>query len=128
MATRGRWSPEEVHGCAREKGITPSAGVEGQLSGGEMVRLTAVVEKMAEWLVKGSVGDAVYEMENAGLSAEDQIVVWDHFDSKQRSAMKKERARMKAAAKSLVAPSIAESHLPASLDPMVDIISTAAHK
>src|SRR5258706_4947136 len=79
------------------------AGVAEQLSAEEMVRLTAVVEKMAEWLVKGSVGDAVYEMENAGLSAEEQIVVWDHFDSKQRSAMKKEQARMKAAAKQLAA-------------------------
>jgi len=104
MATSGMYNPEELHGFAREKDITPSAGVEEQLSAEEMVRLTAVVEKMAEWLVKGSVGDAVYEMENAGLNAEQQIVVWGHFDSKSRSAMKKEQARMKAAAKQLAAP------------------------
>jgi len=32
--------------------ITPSAGVAEQLSAEEMVRLTAVVEKNGEWLVK----------------------------------------------------------------------------
>jgi len=39
--------------------ITPSAGVAEQLSSEEMVRLYCRGRKMAEWLVKGSVGDAV---------------------------------------------------------------------
>jgi hypothetical protein len=84
--------------------ITPSAGVEEQLTREETTRMDEVAAAMHEWLTQGSIGDAVYEMENAALNAEQQIVLWDRFDSKQRSAMKKEQARMKAAAKQLSAP------------------------
>jgi hypothetical protein len=89
--------------------ITPSAGVEEQLTRAELERVTEVTMNVAEWIAQGSIGDAVYEMENAALNAEQQIVLWDRFDSKQRSAMKKEQARIKAAAKQLAAPKDAAS-------------------
>src|SRR5258706_1488872 len=64
--------------------ITPSAGVEEQLTRDETMRVDEVAANMKEWIAQGSIGDAVYEMENAALNAEQQIVLWDHFDSKQR--------------------------------------------
>jgi hypothetical protein len=78
--------------------ITPSAGVEEQLTREETMRVDEVATNMKEWITQGSLGDAVYEMENAALNAEQQIYLWKFFDSKQRSAMKKEQARMKAQA------------------------------
>src|SRR5258708_11515521 len=114
MATSGMYNPEELHGFAREKDITPPAGVEEQLTREETMRVQEVAANMQEWLAQGSIGDAVYERENAALNAEQQIYLWTYFDSKQRSAMKKEQARIKAAAtKALPAP---------------EVISEAAHK
>jgi hypothetical protein len=86
--------------------ITPSAGIEDRVTVEEVARVNEVATKMAEWLDQGSLGDAVYELENAALNAEQTIYLWTKcgFDSKQRSAMKKEQARMKAAAKQLSAP------------------------
>jgi hypothetical protein len=92
-----------------EKNITPSADVEQQLTRDETMRVQEVAANMHEWLAQGSIGDAVYEMENAALNAEQQIYLWTHFDSKQRSAMKKEQARMRAAAKQIAAPKDAAS-------------------
>jgi hypothetical protein len=119
--------------------ITPSAGVEEQLTRQELERVTEVTMNVAEWIAQGSIGDAVYEMENAGLNAEQQIVLWTRFDSKQRSAMKKEQARMKAAAKQLSAPaekggSDAGDSVPGNVvagaahPNNADTISEAAHK
>jgi len=84
--------------------ITPSAGVEEQLTREETRRVDEVAMNMAEWIKQGSLGDAVYEMENAALNAEQQIALWTRFSSKERSAMKKEQARMKATAKQLEWP------------------------
>jgi protein-tyrosine-phosphatase len=116
MATSGMYVPEEVRDIAREKDITPSAGVEEQLTQEEVAKVEQIVAGMREWIAQGSIGDAVYLMENAGLNAEQSIYTWTHFDSKQRSAMKREQARMKAAAKQLSAPdpqalSVEESRL-----------------
>jgi hypothetical protein len=127
--------------------ITPSAGVEERLTREETQRVDEVAMNMAEWIKQGSLGDAVYEMENAALNAEQQIVLWDRFPSKERSAMKKEQARMKAAAKQLAAPKNAapqvgttgESEGPAHPEslpvgaapeptPNPNMISAAAHK
>jgi hypothetical protein len=81
----------------QEKNITPSAGIEDRVTVEEVARVNEVATKMAEWLDQGSLGDAVYELENAALNAEQTIYLWTKcgFDSKQRSAMKKEQARMK---------------------------------
>jgi CheY-specific phosphatase CheX len=78
--------------------ITPSAGIEEQLNAEEVTKVNEVAARMHAWLANGAVGDAVYELENAGFNAEQTIYAWTHFDSKQRSAMKKEQARIKAAA------------------------------
>lgn len=72
----------------------PTSGIEETLNAEETAKVDEVVAKMREWLTQGSLGDVVYEMENAGLNAEQQIYLWTHFDSKQRSAMKREQEAM----------------------------------
>jgi hypothetical protein len=86
--------------------ITPSAGVVDQLTRDETMRVDEVAANMAEWLAQGSIGDAVYEMENAALNAEQQIVLWDRFSSKERSAMKKEQAKLRALGKAREVPGV----------------------
>jgi hypothetical protein len=119
--------------------ITPSAGVEERLDALQIAKVLAVVGRMQAWLEQGSIGDAVYEMENAALEADEAVYCWTMFDSKQRSAMKKEQARMKAAAKQLSAPAEkggahADDFIPvdavagAAHPNNADIISPAAHK
>lgn len=95
MATSGMYVPEELRDIRDEKIITPSSGIEDTLTAEEITQVGRVSVKMHEWLMQGSVGDAAYEMENANLNAEQQIYLWTHFDSKERSAMKKEQAKMK---------------------------------
>src|SRR5260221_2698967 len=53
--------------------ITPSAGVEEQLTALEMARVADVVDQMK---AHDNVGDMVYEMENASLNAEQEIFLW----------------------------------------------------
>jgi hypothetical protein len=53
---------------------------------------------MKEWLAKGSIGDAVYEMENAALNAEQTIYLWTHFEATPRRLMKDEQKRLRKAA------------------------------
>jgi len=129
MATSEMYNPEELQGFDRAKDITPSASVEEQLTAEEGARVMEVAEKMA---THDNVADAVYEMENAQLNAEQQIYLWTMFNSKQRSAMKREQARMKAAAKAgpdfntetnLHPDTVAERH-----DATIEVISPAAHK
>lgn len=106
MATSGMYVPEELRDIRDEKVITPSSGIEETLTAEEITQVGRVSVKMHEWLMQGSVGDAAYEMENANLNAEQQIYLWTHFDSKERSAMKKEQAAMK---KRLSAPTLQPS-------------------
>jgi hypothetical protein len=78
--------------------ITPSAGVEERLTPEQIERIEVIAHAMHKWLIAGSVGDAVYEMENAALEADEAVYLWTLFDSKQRSAMKKEQERLRKAA------------------------------
>jgi hypothetical protein len=97
--------------------ITPSSGVEERLTREQIEKVDHIAVKMMEWLSKGSVGDAVYEMENAALEADEAVYLWTEFSSKERSAMKKEQARMKAAAKQMGAPMNAASQAPEHASP-----------
>jgi hypothetical protein len=97
MATSGMYVPEEIHGFGSAKDITPSAGVEDQLDNAQIVGVKNIAVKMQEHLAQGDVGEAVKAITSQGtLTAEEEIYLWTHFDSKQRSAMKKEQARMRA--------------------------------
>src|SRR5260221_6263183 len=69
---------DSIHGAR----ITPSAGVEEQLTTDEVQQVIDAAFKMNN---HADIGDIVYEMENANLNAEQQIYLWTHFDSKQRS-------------------------------------------
>lgn len=95
MATSGMYVPEEVTDIVKEKDITPSAGVEDAISVERRQELDSLRIKVSEWIESGSISDAVLEIENAELEAEEKIYVWKQFDSKSRSAMKKECERQK---------------------------------
>src|SRR5882672_11191727 len=79
--------------------ITPSAGVEDRLNPEQLDKVSRLAARMQDWFKDGSMGDAVYEMENSGFDADEMVYLWTYFDSKQRSAMKKEQQRLKNAAK-----------------------------
>lgn len=76
--------------------VKPLSGVKEQLQPEQVKKVDAVASRMIDWLNSGSVEDAVLEGENAGLDTDEKAYLWTMFDSKQRSAMKKEHARLKA--------------------------------
>ena len=93
MATSGMYVPEEVRDFSAErveKNITPSSGVEERITTEEVTAIDALAVKVAEWIESGSLEDAVLEIENAGLEADQKVYLWKQFDSKQRAALKKE--------------------------------------
>jgi len=104
MATSGMYVPEEVRDFAKEKDITPTAGAGDRLSLEQQERVSAAAERVRGWLDSGAIGDACAEADNADLDADEMVYFWTFFDSKQRSAMKKENERAKAARKALAAP------------------------
>ena len=75
--------------------VKPLSGVKEQLKPEQVKKVDAVASRMIDWLTTGSVEDAVLEGENAGLDIDEKAYLWTMFDSKQRSAMKKEHTRQK---------------------------------
>jgi hypothetical protein len=76
--------------------ITPSSGVQERLSEEQATMVAGIADKVLNWLADGSVGDAVAELDNAALDADEKVFCWTFFDSKQRRAMKDENERQKA--------------------------------
>ena len=109
MATSGMYVPEEVRDIVQEKNITPTAGAADNVSPEEQDKIKALADKVVEWINAESIGDAYLEIENAALEPEQKIYLWTMLDSKQRSALKREAARMKAA---LLPPIEAEAQPP----------------
>jgi len=97
MATSGMYVPEEVKDFVQEKNITPTAGAADNVSPEDQDKIKALADKVVEWINADSIGDAYLEIENAALEPEQKIYLWTMLDSKQRSALKKEAARVKAA-------------------------------
>lgn len=97
MATSGMYVPEEVQDIVREKDITPTAGAEDRVSADRLPLLDDVERQVREWLEKGSVADAVIVLDDNDFDADEKVALWKRFDSKQRSAIKKEMAAQKAA-------------------------------
>jgi hypothetical protein len=98
MATSGMYVPEEVSDFQKEKDITPTAGAADNVSPERRQVAQELASAMKAHLANGAVDDAVLEAENADLDGADEwTFLWTFFDSKQRSAMKKASAAMKAA-------------------------------
>jgi hypothetical protein len=126
MATSGMYVPEEVHDFTSN--ITPTAGASENVTSDSKQKCDDLAVKVTEWLNSGSVADAVMEIENAGLESEEKIYLWTLFDSKQRSAMKKEAKRQKdeMAAKAIQGEAQTVTEEPQGES--VEVISTAQHK
>ena len=75
--------------------ITPTTGSKDGLTKEEISQVDGVVSAMQDWLTDGSIADAVLTLENSGLSNEQRVYLWTFFDSKERSAMKKEHEAQK---------------------------------
>ncbi|HEY6020454.1 MAG TPA: ERF family protein [Candidatus Paceibacterota bacterium] len=87
-------APEDDDGNAAAK-AKPTIG-KVNLSPEQIAKVDAVASKMVDWLNSGSPADAVLELENAALDADEKTYCWTWFDSKQRSAMKIEHAKLMA--------------------------------
>jgi len=75
--------------------ITPTSGAGEGLTQEQHDKVKQAVYKVTDWLNADSVEDAVLEKWNAGLDADESVLFWTFFDSKQRSAMSKEFERQK---------------------------------
>lgn len=105
-AASGGFYPPEVVRDFSEKNITPTAGAAERVSEESRAYITDIAAQMKEWLDQGSVADAVATMDNAAFGADESVYLWTFFDSKQRSAMKKEQERIR---KALAAPKITDA-------------------
>lgn len=95
MATSGMYVPEEVSDFAKAKDITPTAGADERIEAPEVAAMDALAVKVHELLNAGDVQGAVKAIDDANPDADQKVYLWTKFDSKQRSAMKKEKQRQK---------------------------------
>lgn len=99
MATSGMYVPEEIRDMRPEKDITPSSGVEDRLAQEQIERVKEIAQVMHTHIADGDFGSALSYMQverAVPLDADEQVYLWTHFDSKQRSAMKREQAARRA--------------------------------
>jgi hypothetical protein len=75
--------------------IKPTSGAGDGLTQEQHDKVKTAVSKVTDWLNADSVEDAVLEKWNAELDADESVLFWTFFDSKQRSAMTKEFERQK---------------------------------
>jgi hypothetical protein len=118
MATSGMYVPEEIRDITPEKNITPTADAESRVAADRFPIIEETVAKVHEFLAAGAIADAVVTLDDNDFDADERVYAWTKFDSKQRSAMKKEMARQKAEreSKTLPAPDAAK-HSTAALKP-----------
>jgi hypothetical protein len=94
-------APEDDDGNAAAKKpqakgvIKPTSGAGDGLTQEQHDKVKTAVSKVTDWLNADSVEDAVLEKWNAELDADESVLFWTFFDSKQRSAMTKEFERQK---------------------------------
>ena len=107
-ASGGFYPPEVVQDFQKEKNITPSSGIEEQVSEERRGELQELADKVRAWMAEGSLTDAFLEIDNAALDAEEKIYIWTLFDSKVRRQLKEEgeRQRLKQQQKTLPAPDV----------------------
>lgn len=75
--------------------VKPMAGAGQDLTQEQSDKVKSVASRVLDWLNSDSVEDAVVEKDNAGLNTEETLYFWTFFDSKQKTAMKKEFDRQK---------------------------------
>jgi hypothetical protein len=112
MATSGMYVPEEVRDFAPEKTITPTSGAEDRVAVDRLPIIDEVVSKVHEFLAAGSIADAVVTLDDNDFDADERVFAWTKFDSKQRSAMKKEMAKQKAERDAKTLPPAIENAAP----------------
>lgn len=85
--------PEEEK---KKKGtITPTSGLWEALSIDEQKFLSEIAATVTEFLSNEHVTEACMHINDCKLDTEEKAALWTRFDSKQRSAMKKEFERLK---------------------------------
>lgn len=99
-------APEDDDGNAATKArpgmptgaITPTTGARSSLDPERKAAADAIVKSVRDWISANSIPDAAAALDNAELDADQAVYLWTFFDSKERSALKKEAdARRKAA-------------------------------
>jgi hypothetical protein len=75
--------------------VKPLSGVKEQIQPEQVKKVDQIAGRVLDWLTNGSVEDAVLEAENADMDTDEKAYFWTLFDSKQRSAMKKEHERIR---------------------------------
>lgn len=73
----------------------PLSGVKEQLQPEQVKKVDEIAGRVSDWLINGSVEDAVLETENSNMDTDEKAYFWTLFDSKERAAMKKEHARIR---------------------------------
>lgn len=86
---------EVQNAIAQQNKVTPTAGIEDDIPEARRRYVEGCVEEAQERLGHGDIVGAVKTRLNSEMSAEEQIYFWTFFDSKERSAMKKEHDKMK---------------------------------
>jgi len=81
-----------------EKAITPTAGVWESMSTDEQTFLMDLAAEVKTKIAANDVPGAVKHLESANLGTDQKIAIWTRFDSKERTAMKKEQTKLKEAA------------------------------
>lgn len=88
-------APNPVADAVAKANVKPTAGAKENLTAEQVRKVDEVASKVADWLLDGSVSDAVMEKTNAHLDADETVYFWTRFDSKERSAMTKEFSKQK---------------------------------
>lgn len=96
---------DDDDGEAASKGkgtITPTTGAWEALEPDMRTFLGDLATEAKAFLVKGDVAGAVAHLDSANLGTDEKVALWSRFDSKERSAMKKQveanKAKLKEAA------------------------------
>lgn len=89
--------PKSVADAVIKADVKPMAGAGQDLTQEQADKVKSVASRVTDWLTSGSIEDAVMEKDNAHLNTEETLYFWTFFDSKQKTAMKKEFDRQKKA-------------------------------
>lgn len=88
MATSGMYVPEEVQDFQPEKNITPTSGAKERVTPENVQVIDELAVKVQEFCNAGSYEDAVLEVENQGLDADQMTYLWTQFDAPTRKQLK----------------------------------------
>lgn len=87
--------PEAKPGAVKSVQHKPTDGAKDGLNAEEQATVSACASRVMDFLTADQIADAVVEYQNTGMGADETVYFWTFFDSKQRSAMKKEHEKQK---------------------------------